>query len=248
VAAHPSLQRLAHRPWAIPTAPWLFRQTWHDLLFAHWPVPAPVLRPLLPPSLTLQEFSGSAWVAITPFWMSGVRFRNRLPLPGASRFEELNVRTYVTVGNRPGVWFFSLDAASRMAVWGARRFYRLPYVHARMSHEDVGGKIAYRSQRRDGTRFEVRYQPTGPVAPSRPGTLEHWLTERYCLYAHRGAGPLYRAEIHHEPWPLQPATAAIGHNDLLEVHGIAASGPPACLHYSRRLEVIVWPLRRVEVI
>jgi hypothetical protein len=209
-------------------------------------VPAELLRPLLPPGLTLQEFAGSAWVAVTPFWMSGVRLRGWLPLPGAARFEELNVRTYVTVGDRPGVWFFSLDAASRLAVWGARRFYRLPYVHARMSHRHSGGSIDYHSQRRDGTRFEARYEPIGPVTPSRPGRLEHWLTERYCLYAQRGAGPLYRAEIHHAPWPLQPARAAIGRNDMLRIHGIDLGDAPACLHYSRRLEVIVWPPQRVE--
>jgi uncharacterized protein YqjF (DUF2071 family) len=211
------------------------------LLFAHWPVSAGTLRPLLPPRLTVQEFAGSAWVAITPFWMSGVRFHNWLPLPFASRFEELNVRTYVSDGEYPGVWFFSLDAASGVAVQGARRLYRLPYVRARMSHGTSGTEISYHSVRRDGTRFAARYRPAGPITLSRPGTLEHWLTERYCLYAQGKGNRLFRAEIHHEPWPLQPATAEIVCNDLFRIHGIAAAGPPASLLYAQRLPVLVWP-------
>lgn len=225
----------------------MLSQVWHDLLFAHWPVPAAALRPLIPRRLTLEEFDGSAWVAVTPFWMSRVGFRDCPRLPGAARFEELNVRTYVTLGERPGVWFFSLDAASRLAVWGARRLYHLPYTHARMRHESSGEEIHYHSERRDGTGFTAHYAASGPVGRSQPGTLEHWLTERYCLYAQDGAGRLYRAEIQHEPWPLQRAMAQIERNDMLLANRVPACGLPAQLHFSRRLEVVVWPLEEVRV-
>jgi len=245
MAGHPSLARLAHRPWPLPSRPWFIRQTWHDLLFLHWPVPAGLLRPLVPAPLLVQEHSGSAWVAVTPFWMSGVRFRTLPPAPVLSRFEELNVRTYVTLGERPGVWFFSLDAASWLGVRVARMLYKLPYVFARMSQRQEGERIRYRSERLDGTRFAARYGPTGPVDPSRPGTLPHWLTERYCLYARGGSGELHRADIHHEPWPLQPAEAELERNDMLVVHGLGVRVPPALLHFSRRLEVVIWSLERV---
>jgi hypothetical protein len=245
VAAHPSLQHQSHRPWPIPSRPWLLRQTWHDLLFLHWAVPAETLRPLLPGALQVDEFAGSAWVAVTPFWMSEIGFRN-WPSPAAlSRFDELNVRTYVSFGGRSGVWFFSLDAGSRLGVWGARWLYRLPYVHARMQHQLLGEEVLYHSERNPGIGFRARYGPIGPVTPSCPGSLEHWLTERYCLYAPRPSGGLYRADIHHAPWPLQAAAATIDRNEMLALHGIPASGPPRLLHFSRRLEVIVWSPERV---
>jgi hypothetical protein len=242
----PSLWPADHRPWPPPAEPWAWRQTWHDLLFLHWPVAAGVLRSLVPSPLQVQEFSGSAWVAVTPFWMSGVTPRHWPALPALSRFPELNVRTYVTLGDRPGVWFFSLDAGNRLAVWVARRRYRLPYVHARMTVHRAGGRIAYRSVRPGGTGFEATYEPAGPPQASEPGTLAHWLTERYCLYARRRRGGLYRAEIHHAPWPLQPATAEVRRNDMLRVHAIADDGPPLHAHYARRLDVVVWPLRPVD--
>lgn len=245
MAAHPSLQHQSHRPWPIPSRPWLLRQTWHDLLFLHWAAPAAILRPLLPGALQLEEFAGTAWVAVTPFWMSDIGFRNWPALPVLSRFDELNVRTYVRFGGRSGVWFFSLDAGSRLAVWAARRLYRLPYLHARMRHQHVGEELSYHSERRAGAGFGARYGPIGPVTPSRPGSIEHWLTERYCLYAPRPSGGLYRADIHHAPWPLQAAAATLDRNDMLELNGIEAGGPPSLLHFSRKLEVIIWSPERV---
>jgi uncharacterized protein len=248
VASHPALEEQAHRPWPIPSGPWVLQQTWHDLLFAHWPVPVAVLRALIPQTLTLDEYAGTAWLAVTPFWMSGVGFRHCPPLPGASRFAELNLRTYVTREDRPGVWFFSLDAGSRLAVFAARRLYGLPYIHARMAHHAEANEIVYHSRRADGTSFDARYGPIGPMASSRPGTLVHWLTERYCLYAEGRSGRMYRAEIQHGPWPLQPARAAISRNDLPKGLGIELGGPPALLHFSRRLDVVVWPRQRVRAV
>lgn len=243
--SHPALQQTAHRPWPVPSRDWLLRQVWHDLLFLHWPVPAATLRPQIPAALAVDEFDGSAWVAITPFWMSDIGFRTWPGIPLANRFAELNVRSYVRFNDRPGVWFFSLDAASSLGVLGARLLYGLPYYRARMQHAAEGDGIRYQSSRGMAAHFEARYGPVGPVSLSTAGSLEHWLTERYCLYAQTSGGPLYRAEIHHVPWPLQPATATIQRNEMFKAAGLSVTGSPSRLHFSRRLEVIVWGRERV---
>ena len=122
-------------------------QTWNDLLFAHWPVAPENLRPLVPPVLPLDTFNGQCWAAVTPFHMTGIRGRWMPPIPGTSSFPELNVRTYVNYGGKPGVFFFSLDAASRLAVWGARAAYHLPYFYARMKVRTEKDRVHYDSFR-----------------------------------------------------------------------------------------------------
>jgi uncharacterized protein YqjF (DUF2071 family) len=122
---HSLLQSITHRPWPLPSSPWVMQQVWHDLLFAHWPLPHDLLRPLIPAQLELDRFDGQCWVGVVPFRMSGIRGRGMPALPGLSRFPELNVRTYVTHGGKSGVYFFSLDAANLPAVWVARKFYHL---------------------------------------------------------------------------------------------------------------------------
>lgn len=224
-------------------------QVWHDLLFAHWPVSAEVLRRLIPPALTLDTFEGQAWLGVVPFRMSGVRLRGLPGIRRLSAFPELNVRTYVTLGGKPGVYFFSLDASNRLAVTFARRFVFLPYYHARMVARSAGDAIDYRSRRIDPhappATFAARYRPTGQNVP--PGTepLATWLTERYCLYAAERRGGIYRCEIHHPRWPLQQAEAELYNNTLTQSLGIALPGQPPVLSFARRLEVMVWPLRRV---
>jgi len=230
----------------VPSRDWRLRQVWHDLLFLHWPVPVALLRPRIPTALSVDEFDGRAWVAVTPFWMSNIGFRYWPGIPLATHFAELNVRTYVRLGDRPGVWFFSLDAASSLGVLGARWLYGLPYYRARIRHAADGDAITYSCARGTTARFEARYAPSGPVALTAPGSLEHWLTERYCLYAQANGGPVYRAEIHHEPWPLQPASATIQRNQMFQAAELAVGGSPALQHFSRRLEVIVWGRERVS--
>jgi len=210
-----SLALFRHRPWPLPQEPWVMAQTWQDLLFAHWQLPASVVRANVPGELPLDEFEGSAWVGVTPFRLTGLRARWMYPLPGLSAFPELNVRTYVTLGGKPGIYFFSLDAGSALAVMAARRFYRLPYFWSEMSARSQGDEIEYRSRRRGnaGARFAARYRPEGPELRTRPGTLEHFLTERYCLYA-IDEGVVLRADIHHPPWPLQAAAATLHENTM----------------------------------
>jgi len=243
---HPLLEVTDHRPWPLPSGPWIMVQTWHDLLFAHWPLPPQVLRPLVPAQLPLDAYEGQCWLAVTPFHMSNVRLRGLPAVPGFSSLPELNVRTYVKLDNKPGVYFFSLDAGILSAVFGARSFYRLPYYYARMKVDVSRDEFRYHSRRRvpANAEFRGRYRPTASVQLRPPGSLEHWLTERYCLYTTTGRST-FRAEIHHVPWPLQDAEAEIEANTMAAAAGITLPDVPPLLHFSRKLDVLVWPLRRV---
>jgi uncharacterized protein YqjF (DUF2071 family) len=220
-------------------------QTWNDLLFAHWPIAPEVLRPLVPQPLALDTFDGQCWVAVAPFHMTGVRARFTPAVPGISAFPELNVRTYVTFSGKPGVYFFSLDAASRLAVWAARMSYRLPYYFASMEVREAGGFFHYRSLRADGKALlRARYLPVKAVELRVPGTLEHWLTERYCLYT-VARSSVFRAEIHHEPWPLQDAEVEIEENTMASAARITLPNVPPLLHFAKKLQVLIWPLKPV---
>lgn len=324
--------RVEHRPWPLPPIPWIMAQTWTDVLFAHWPVAAGRLRPLVPEALLLEEFDGFAWVGIVPFQLTGLRLRGLPALPSASRFRELNVRTYVRLAPksdagaaprsddastrkpaRPGVYFFSLDAASRLAVWGARTFFRLPYHYAHMSIRSEGEWVQFESRRADeteptsetrprsadlsrqasagegksaggvdsdreaksgtetgseseaksgsparsgtetkgedetraqggsGAALRVRYRPTGEVFRAEPGTLDHFLIERYCLYTVLRAGRVLRVDIHHHPWPLQRAEAEFQENTIARASRIELPDRPPVLHYARRQNTVNWP-------
>lgn len=241
---HSSLSHLAHRPWPVPRTPWIWRQSWRDLLFAHWPIDAARLRSLIPQGLQVEEFDGTAWIAVVPFRMTGVTRRPFPALPWLSAFPELNVRTYVTRDGRPGVWFLSLDATNPVAVWAARRFFHLPYSQAAMSMRRLGEGIRYRSARQ-GAEFVGSYRPMSSIERSAPGTLEHWLTERYCLYARATDGSLWRNDVHHPPWPLQKAEADIETNTMLASHRLSIEGPPL-LHFAERIDVVVWPGERIS--
>jgi uncharacterized protein len=245
------LSDAGHRPWPLPRGPWVMRMTWHDLLFAHWPLAPEALRPRVPPNLSLDTLDGRAWLAVAPFHMSDVAPRGIPALPGVSAFPELNVRTYVTHAGKPGVLFFSLDAASRLAVEAARLLYRLPYYHAALSVTPDGEGVRYASRRLDrrgaGAEFRGRYAPVGPALRPLPGSLEHFLAERYCLYAPTPGGRLYRAEIHHAPWPLQPASAAIEVNTMAAAAGVQLPAGPPLLHFARRLDVVAWAPHRCMV-
>jgi uncharacterized protein YqjF (DUF2071 family) len=222
-------------------------QTWENLLFAHWPVPASAVRALVPSALEVDTFDGSAWLGITPFRVDALRLRGLPPAPGVSSFLEVNVRTYVTRDGKPGIWFFSLDAASRLAVEGARRGYRLPYHQARMRAEQRNEWVHYESTRLGSPErpyvFSARYRPRGAVAAARPGSQEEFLAERYCLYAlHEDR--LHRAEIHHPPWPLQRAEAVIELNTMAP-NVVELPAVPPLLHFAARQDVVIWPLERV---
>jgi uncharacterized protein len=241
-----ALEYTKHRPWPLPDEPWMLGQTWHDLLFAHWAIEPARLRRVMPAEIPLDTFDGAAWIGITPFRVTGFRLLGIPPLPGVSSFPELNVRTYVTLGGKPGIYFLSLDADSRLAVAGARRTHRLPYFRARMSAGRVGPAISYASDRlsSDGpaASFEATYRPRGEAFIAKPRTLEHWLSERYCLYTLDERRTVLRADIHHPPWRLSEAEADVRLNTMTAGLGIELAGAPF-LHFSRRQDTLLWGLR-----
>lgn len=246
---HP-LHYTEHRPWPLPSTPWVMAQVWHDLIFAHWPIPAAQMAALLPPGLVLDTWEGEAWVAVVPFRMSGVRPRLLPPLPWLSAFPELNVRTYVRMGDKAGVYFFSLDAANPVAVALARTLYHLPYLRAAMSCEGDGDGIRYRSRRTHTgappAELRASYRPVSPIYQATPGTLEAWLVERYCLYSVDRRGRIYRGEIQHAPWPLQKAEADFETNGMAQAPGLDLPDTPPLLHFARRLDVVAWAIQPVD--
>lgn len=237
-----------HRPWPLPARPWVMTMSWLDLLFAHWQCPPAELAALLPAGLELDTWSGRAYLGVVPFRMESVGPRGLgwLPgkLPGPRAFPELNVRTYVVKGGKPGVWFLSLDATDALAVWGARTGFDLPYCHAEMGVEERDGWIRYSSRRTDhrlgAGEFRGRYRGAGERLRVERGSLEHWLTERYCFYAADHRGRIRRSEVHHPPWPLHDAEVEIELNTVAEAYGLALDGAPELAHFARRIDVVGW--------
>jgi uncharacterized protein YqjF (DUF2071 family) len=248
---HPLLRETDHRPWPVPRRPWIGRQTWRDLLFAHYRVPTSALRDHVPTVLKLQQENGMSWIGVVPFRMTGVMLRGLPDLPGLSAFSEVNVRVYVEHAGKPGVWFLSLDATNPIAVWTAKRFFNLPYRRARIVIESLAGiQYDYSSELIAAPttgRFRARYGPTSAIYRATPGSLDHLLTERYCLYALAPSRRLYCTEVHHAPWPLQRATAEVDATDLLASHGIELNGPPEILHFASQIDVLTWAPRECLV-
>ena len=235
------IDRLA--PTQPPAEPAILRQRWRDLLFLHWAVDPDVLRPLVPSRLGLDLFGGRAWVALTPFRLTGVRPRLLPPVPPLSRFGEVNVRTYVHLDGRdPGVWFFSLDASSRLAAMAARLTYRLPYHTAGIRFESSAGRYRFAARRHSGGGCEVAWDVprTGSPSQAKPGTLDFFLVERYVLYA-EGDGRLLQARVHHQPYPLLRARLVGLRQDLVSRAGILlprrAAARPALLARGGRRRV-----------
>ena len=237
------LEQADHRPWPMPRSPWVMTQTWHDVLFAHWPVDRGGLEARLPRACTLDLADGQAWLGIVAFEMSNVAPRFVPALPWLSAFPEINVRTYVRVDDKPGVYFFSLDATNPVAVWFARRFFHLPYHTAAIEVRRNGDAVVYSCRRRNADAgFESIYSPAGGASEAVAGSLEYFLTERYCLYTVDAANRLMRCDIHHPPWPLQPATATIGANTLAEAAGISLPPIAPIVHFSKRQDTVNWQL------
>ncbi len=243
----------AHRAWPPPDRAFAMHQIWRDLLFAHWPVEPDMLRRTLPAGLELDLHEGRAWVGVVPFRMSGIRLRPQpFAVPWIGAFAELNVRTYVTGpgGDRPGVYFYSLDAANPIAVALARRWYHLPYFFARMPIRERDGWIEYESWRlhpgAPRSRFSARYRPSGAPFTAAPDSLEAWLTERYALYTTDRRGRPLRGDIHHRPWPLQRAEGTLRFGALTAQHGITLPEQPPLLHFARRLDIVAWTLGPLE--
>ena len=235
-----ALRETAHRPWPLPQGRWLVAQTWEDSLFAHWPVAADVLQALLPPSLQVEEHDGSAWLGVHAFRVECVRLHGTLPVPWISSFSQLNVRTYVRAGRKPGIWFLSLDTPSTLAAETARLVYRLPWSTCRLELGERLGRLEVSASRAEGRVFTARASPRGTPEPAVEGSLERFLFERYCLYGRDGN--LQRAELHHRPWRVRPAIGAVDLNTMVPVE---LPEEPALLHAAERQDVLAWPLEDV---
>jgi uncharacterized protein len=225
-------------------------QHWGSLLFMHWPVPADLLRPLIPAPLAIDTYEGLAWIGITPFTMWGVRPAFTPPLPSLSESHELNVRTYVHLDGVPGVWFFSLDANNAIAALGARVAFHLPYFNARMSLERRDRNLYFASRRAHRraapAEFEAVWTVGERLGEAQPGSLEFFLVERYCLYSAH-AGRLYRARILHSPWPLHAARLLSCRSTMIEAQGLPSPvGGPLLHQQGEPLKVRVWPKIRVR--
>jgi uncharacterized protein YqjF (DUF2071 family) len=260
------LETVDHRTHPLPERRWRLTQRWNDLLFAHWPILPAAVAEHLPLGLEPDLFDGYAWVGVVPFWMDQVRTRgfadHTFSIPGTASFPELNLRTYVRsrITGLRGVFFFSLDAASPIAVMGARLLFHLPYYPAVIRHRPIAAGIDYTSHRllsRTPVKFEATYRglglpkrphTSGPeivqqIAPTpAPESIEHFLTERYALFTPR-SGRLSIGHIHHLPWPLEPAEAEIRVNDLPAAHGIYLPKRAPILHFARSIDVFLWSLK-----
>lgn len=221
-------------------------QRWRDLLFVHWEVPVDALRACVPAALELDLWEGKALVGVVPFRMEGVRPR-WLPPALAQDFLETNVRVYVTHQGRPGVYFFSLDAASWTAVQAARLGWSLPYFHARMhTTTSEEGVVHYRTQRcgpaSDAASLEVHYTVGAPLAAGAPDSLEFFLLERYLLFVERG-GRIHCGQVHHTPYPAHAAELLEIRENLIAPVGLTRTTDadrPFCVHYSPGVDVEVF--------
>lgn len=223
--------------------------SWEELAFLHWPVDAEELRPFVPPPLGLETWDGKAWLGVVPFFMRGVRPRFTPSVPGISAFPELNLRTYVTAEGKPGVWFFSLDVTKRLTVVLARKLFHLPYNKASMKTRTEDGWVHYASARAEGDGtfgFTGRYRGLGDITRAVAGSIDAWLTERYCLYSADDRGRVFRGDIHHEPWPLQKAECEIQINTVADAFGISALQGEPLAHFVRKLDVVAWTLEPVR--
>lgn len=239
----PEIDRLA--PTRRPTAPVVGYQQWRDLLFMHWPVSVAALRPLIPAPLAIDTCDGVAYVGLVPFWMTGVR-PSWAPPRTAFRFQETNVRTYVHLNGEPGVYFFSLEAASSIAVAVARLQFGLPYYWAAMRLRRDGDRRSYLSRRVVGgtARSAVTFTPGALLGASPPGTLEHFLIERYLLFVERH-GQIWRGQVFHPPYQVQRATVHAVRDELIGATGLGQpTGPPVLAHYARGVDVEIFRIRR----
>jgi uncharacterized protein YqjF (DUF2071 family) len=227
----------------------ILRQSWQDLLFLHWEIEPELIQRRLPPGLTVETFEGKAYLGIVPFYMNGLRPTWAPAVPGISFFPELNLRTYAKdrSGNR-GVWFFSLDAHTRISVAIARTFFNLPYRYAKMCYRTGDqGKVTFRSSRPNEPEQRFVYRPTHRFGPSERGSLNEFLVERYKLFAYSNRGVLRIGSLQHAPYDLHEVEVENYSSALFEINGFATpSTPPVHAVYSKGVQVDVFPMRTIQ--
>ncbi|AIE61245.1 YqjF family protein [Bacillus methanolicus] len=241
---------ITHRPWPLPSKKWIMRQTWSNLLFAHWPVPPETLRPHIPPPLQIDTFNGYAWLGIVLFVLEGIYPRGLSYVSLVPPFPEINVRTYVQCNGKPGVYFMSLDAEHWITYTIAKKLFRLPYYSAQISFQKKGQTFHCKSIRKGKTNtpiiFNGNYVPLSEVYFAKEGTLDHWLTERYCLYSTDNGANIYCGEIHHRPWPLQKAETEICTNTLFSPFHFDFTEVKPISHFSKGVDALIWNIKKVR--
>jgi len=226
----------------------LLGMTWRDVGFCHWPVEPSVVAATLPDGLTVDIKDGQAWLGVVPFEMADIRPRGS---PVGRSFGELNLRTYVTDGETPGVYFYNLDADDRLSVALARRLFELPYYRASMTVDRTADGVRFRSRRTDGRApaadFDATYGPAEGAETHEPAprSLESFLVSRYRFYVADDSGQIYFADIGHDPWPLRAGTVEVRENDLFEANGFDHPDGDPVVHYSPGIDVTAGRLRRL---
>ena len=242
-------KKVEHRSWPLPSNKWIMRQVWRNVLFLHWPIKPRLIRPHLPPELEIDTFEGFAWMGIVAFTMKGIYFRG-LPFSVVPSFPEVNVRTYVVYKGKPGVFFLSLDVDDWASLNIAKRWYRLPYNPANIEvRTGENGAIQYKSVRKAGNplAFEGSCIPTNDTYFAESGTLDHWLTERYCFYTTRNGKDIYHGDIHHLPWPLKKVDVHINQHTLFSPFNIHVSNDPPIAHFSQGVDSLMWNGKKLKM-
>jgi uncharacterized protein len=227
------LSQTQHRPFPVQAKPWKYYQEWHDVIFAHWKLPVPVLQPLIPVGLELDLYEGDAWVSLVAFSIVGLRPRYFPSLSLLSDFHEINLRTYVTRNGKPGIYFFSLEAEKLGSSLMSKLISGLPYMKSSISRK---ANLYESENEKMGFRLSISYRPQGKVREKSP--LERWLLERYCLFHHL-SGRMYGIDIHHMEWPMQDLE--IEKQDIqYRLAGNTGLGEPDLFHYAEGVQVLTW--------
>ena len=244
------LQDIAHRPWPLPSSLWNMQQKWRNLLFCHWPISPDILRPFIPSSLQLDTFNQWAWIGIIVFKMEGIYLRGMPIISVVPGFAEINVRTYVQYNGKPGIFFLSLDVGDWASLHIAKRWYHLPYQASDVIFRTESPLHYCQSKRRREqsipAEFKVKYAPNSDIFIPKQGTIDHFLTERYCLYSTDLQGNLYSGEIHHQAWPLQHAEAEISSSTLLSPFGIDITDVLPLFHFSKGVNTLFWNIKKLS--
>ncbi|WP_028393328.1 YqjF family protein [Bacillus cihuensis] len=246
---HDEFMQLDHRPFPLPSLPWLLSQVWEDLLFIHYPMDPNVLRNYVPLELELDVYQNRAWITIIPFRVTKMKGRGIPSLPLLNAYLEINVRTYVKYKDIPGIYFFSLDANHPLFVIGLKTAIGLPYKHANMEFKQMKNAFQFKSYRlsdkNTSEKINLTYQPGNVLFETLPGTLDHWLLERYCMYSFLGKY-LIRGDIHHDQWKVSNATATTSINTMISfLSADNCPNTPSLLHYSKQRRVFCYPPKRV---
>ncbi|KKI92857.1 hypothetical protein WQ54_06630 [Bacillus sp. SA1-12] len=245
------LNDIIHRPFPLPSKKYIMRQTWRNLLFLHWPIPIEKLRPHIPSALQIDTFNGSAWLGIILFVIDGIFPFGVSSLSLTPRFPEINVRTYVKCNGKPGIYFMSIDVGNWASLKIAKKWYRLPYHSAEISFRKEGQTFHCQSRRKGYEHtpivFKSKYVPISGVYFPKEGTLDHWLTERYCLFSSHNGINIYCGEIHHRPWPLQKAEIELGINTLFTPYQFDLSGVNPIAHFSTGVDSLMWNIKKIQI-